>query len=142
MPLYLLSGDLPLMEAVLAGDIDRKARLEFLAPLDPMMWDRNLIEAIWDYRYSWEIYTPAEKRKYGYYVLPMLYGERFAGRIEAAAERKTGTLEIRNVWYEDGVRRTKKLAGALDQAVERLARLNNCTGIERRDVPREDLYHR
>ena len=129
-PLYMLSDDLTLMEAVLAGTIDQKPRLEFLAPLDPMLWDRKLIEALWDYRYSWEIYTPAGKRKYGYYVLPMLRGERFVGRIEAAADRKTGTLTVKNIWYEDGVRQTKKLTAALDSAIRRLARLNDCGRIE------------
>ena len=130
-PLYLRSEDLPLLEDILAGAADEKPRLEFLAPLDPMLWDRKLLEALWDYAYSWEIYTPAEKRKYGYYVLPMLHGDRFVGRIEAVAERKTGTLAVRNVWFEDGVRRTKKLAQAVDGAVARLARLNKCEKIER-----------
>ena len=128
-PLYLLREDQPLMEAVLADAVDIRARLEFLAPLDPMLWDRKLIEALWDYQYSWEIYTPAEKRKYGYYVLPMLYGDGFAGRIEAAADRKAGTLMVRNVWYEDGIRQTKKLASAIDGAVKRLAKLNDCGQI-------------
>ena len=132
-PLYLRSEDLPLLEGILAGASDEKPRLEFLAPLDPMLWDRKLLETLWDYAYSWEIYTPAEKRKYGYYVLPMLHGDRFVGRIEAAAERKTGTLAVRNVWFEDGVRRTKKLAQAVDGAVARLARLNKCEKIERKD---------
>ncbi len=132
-PLYMLADDLPRMEAVIAGTADGKPRLEFLAPLDPMLWDRKLIEAMWDYQYAWEIYTPAEKRKYGYYVLPMLYGDRFAGRIEAAAERKTNALIVKNVWFETGVRRTKKLASALDQAVGRLAKLNECEAIERRE---------
>ncbi len=129
-PLYMLSDDLPLMEDVTAGTADKKPRLEFLAPLDPMLWDRKLIEALWDYRYSWEIYTPAAKRKYGYYVLPMLWGERFIGRIEAAADRQTGTLNVKNIWYEDGVRQTKKLASALDGAIRRLAKLNDCGRIE------------
>ena len=129
-PLYMLTDDLPLMEAVMAGAADRKPRLEFLAPLDPMLWDRKLIEALWDYQYSWEIYTPAAKRKYGYYVLPMLFGERFVGRIEAAADRKTAALTVKNIWYEDGVRQTKKMASALDGAVRRLAGLNGCSRIE------------
>ena len=129
-PLYMLSGDLTRLEAVTAGTIDTKPRLEFLAPLDPMLWDRKLIEALWDYRYSWEIYTPAEKRKYGYYVLPMLWGSRFIGRIEAAADRKTGTLTVRNIWYEDGVRQTKKLTAALESTIRRLAKLNGCGHIE------------
>ena len=132
-PLYMKTEDLSLMEAVLAGGIDTKARLEFLAPLDPMLWDRKLIEALWDYRYSWEIYTPAAKRKYGYYVLPMLWGESFAGRIEAAADRKSDTLVVKNIWYEDGVRRTKKLSEAVDKAVARLAAFNHCSRVSRMD---------
>ena len=129
VPLYMLTEDLPLMEAVMADAIDTKSRLEFLAPLDPMLWDRKLIEALWDFRYTWEIYTPAVKRKYGYYVLPMLYGEKLTGRIEAAADRKTGTLVVKNIWYEDGVRQTKKLADAIDRSVKRLASFNDCTEI-------------
>ncbi|MBR4394974.1 MAG: YcaQ family DNA glycosylase [Eubacteriaceae bacterium] len=128
-PLYFLTEDLPLAEAVLADTIDRKPRLEFLAPLDPMLWDRKLIEAIWDYQYTWEIYTPAEKRKFGYYVLPMVYGEKMAGRIEAAADRKAKTLVIKNVWYEAGFSQTKKLDAAVDSAVRRLAKFNDCQWI-------------
>jgi uncharacterized protein YcaQ len=99
--------------------------------LDPVLWDRKLVEAVWDYRYSWEIYTPAEKRKFGTYVLPMLYGEKMAGRIEAAADRKTETLVVKNVWYEPGIRQTKKLKAAVDAALRRLAKFNGCSRIER-----------
>ena len=130
-PLYMLSEDEMRMEAVCAGALDTKARLEFLAPLDPMLWDRKLIEALWDYRYSWEIYTPPEKRKYGYYVLPMIHGERFVGRIEAAADRNSHTLVVKNIWYEPGVRMTKKLEKALDRAIQRFAKFNLCTEIQR-----------
>ena len=128
-PLYFLTEDLPLVEAVLSDAVDLHRRLEFLAPLDPMLWDRKLVEAIWDYRYSWEIYTPADKRKFGYYVLPMLYGEKLAGRIEAAADRKTQTLVVKNIWYESGVRQTKKLDAAVDAAIGRLAKFNDCSQI-------------
>ncbi len=126
-PLYLLCSDLPLLESVVSGQIRPKARLEFLAPLDPMLWDRKLIEAVWDYQYSWEIYTPVPKRKYGYYVLPMLYGSRLIGRIEPRADRKAKTLTVQNVWLEPGVRPSKKLSGLIDKAVQRLARLNDCS---------------
>ena len=131
-PLYILDEDLPLMEEVIRDEIDRKERLEFLAPLDPMMWDRKLIEAVWGYKYSWEIYTPSAMRKYGYYVLPMLYGQELIGRIEAAADRKQKTLEVRNIWFEPGVRQTKKLDQAIDSAVRRLARFNECDNISGR----------
>ena len=129
-PLFFLAEDIPLMEAVRQGVLDTKPRLEFLAPLDPMLWDRKLVEALWDYHYKWEIYTPVNQRKYGYYVLPILYGDKFVGRIEAAADRKAATLVVRNIWYEDGVRPTKKLARAIEGACRRLAKFNDCVQVK------------
>ena len=128
-PLYMLSEEMPMLEAVLNNETDRKPRLEFLAPLDPMLWDRKLIEAVWGYQYSWEIYTPAVKRKYGYYVLPMVWGEELAGRIEATADRKNGCLTVKHIWFEPGVRRTKTLDRALEAAIRRLARFNDCAQV-------------
>ena len=125
-PLYLLSDDLTLLESVRSGQADCKARVEFLAPLDPMLWDRKLIEALFGFQYSWEIYTPASRRKYGYYVLPVLYGDRLVGRIEPKADRKTNTLTVQNIWFEPGIRRTKTLSAMIDKAVCRLARFNGC----------------
>ncbi len=125
-PLFMLCEDEPLLASVLDGTLDSKPRLEFLAPLDPMLWDRKLIEALWGYHYSWEIYTPAVKRSYGYYVLPVLWGQELIGRIEAATDRKQHLLTVKNIWYEPGIRQTKKLAGAMESAVRRLARFNDC----------------
>lgn len=124
-PLYCRREDLPLMESVLQGREDKK-RCEFLAALDCFMWDRKLIKAIFGFEYSWEIYTPADKRKYGYYVLPILYGEQFVGRIEADADEKSGVLTVKNIWFEDGVKQTKKLIGEIEKAVKRLAKFNHC----------------
>ena len=129
-PLYILSSSLPMLESVISGGEDTKPRLEFLAPLDPMMWDRKLIEAVWGYQYSWEIYTPPDKRKYGYYVLPMICGDQFIGRIEPRADRKAGILTVSNIWLEPGVRQTKKLSGMIDSAVQRLAKFNGCAPAE------------
>ena len=126
-PLYMLTEDLPLLASVTAGQASLKPRLEFLAPLDPMLWDRKLIEAVWGYQYSWEIYTPVVKRKYGYYVLPVLWGDRLVGRIEPKADRKAKTLTVQNVWLEPGIRRTKKLSAQIDRAVQRLAKFNGCS---------------
>ena len=129
MPMYMLAEDAPLLDAVRADSADVRPRLEFLAPLDPMLWDRKLIEALWDFRYSWEIYTPPAKRRYGYYVLPVLYGQRLIGRIEAAADKKASALTVKNLWLEEGVRHTKKLNAAIDRAVGRLAKFNECDRI-------------
>jgi uncharacterized protein YcaQ len=126
-PFYILSTDIPMMESVMNGQADTKQRLEFLAPLDPMLWDRKLIDALWGFRYSWEIYTPAAKRQYGYYVLPIIYGDRFIGRIEPRADRKAGTLTVNGIWLESGVKQTKTLTGRIDSAARRLARFNGCS---------------
>ena len=127
---YYLASDEALMEDVLEERFDSRPRMEFLAPLDPLLWDKALVTAIWDFRYSWEIYTPAQKRRYGYYTLPILWGENFVGRIEAVAERKTGTLRVRNVWLEPGVRNTKKLQTALERTLRRFAKFNDCQRVE------------
>lgn len=128
-PLYFKSEDLCIMKEVLAGT-PYKPRCEFLAPLDCMLWDRNLVEALFDFEYRWEIYTPAEKRKYGYYVLPILYGDRFAGRIEAVASARKKVLTVKNIWYEPGFQRTMKFEEALKSCISRLAGFNECDEIE------------
>lgn len=127
--LYCRAEDHPLLETVLENR-DYKPRCEFLAPLDCFLWDRKLIKALFDFEYSWEIYTPAPKRKYGFYVLPILYGDRFAGRIEAVCQSKTNVLLVKNIWYEDGIRQTKKLLSEIDKTLKRFARFNQCGSIQ------------
>jgi uncharacterized protein len=74
----------------------------FLAPLDPLVWDRDLLRRLFDFDYVWEVYVPAAKRRWGYYVLPILYGDRLVGRIEPRIERRAGTLRIAGVWWQPG----------------------------------------
>ena len=127
---YYRTEDETLMQAVLAGTMDQKARMEFLAPLDPLLWDKTLVAALWDFHYSWEIYTPASKRQYGYYTLPVLWGCDFIGRIEATSDQKSRTLRVKNFWLEPGVRQTKKLQLSLDRTLRRFASFNDCTTVE------------
>ncbi|HET7029607.1 MAG TPA: crosslink repair DNA glycosylase YcaQ family protein [Candidatus Limnocylindrales bacterium] len=74
----------------------------FLAPLDPLVWDRELLRSLFGFDYLWEVYVPAPKRRWGYYVLPILFGDRLVGRIEPRIERRTDTLRIAGLWWEDG----------------------------------------
>ena len=127
-PLYCRERDRQTLELAMS-ETKLTARCEAIAPLDPMMWDRKLIRAIFGFEYSWEIYTPAEKRKYGYYVLPLVYGEGFAGRAEAVRDEKAGVLRVRHIWLEDGVRRTKKLDAAIAGCMKRLAKFNGCREV-------------
>ena len=87
--------------AVLAGG-PAGGGAAFIAPLDPLVWDRDLLAALYGFDYKWEVYVPAEKRRWGYYVLPLFYGDRFVGRIEPRIDRKTSTLRILGLWWEDG----------------------------------------
>ena len=127
---YCRAEDEALLRDAAAESLDRKPRLEFLAPLDPLLWDKALVAALWDFRYSWEIYTPADKRKYGSYTLPILWGDRLIGRIEAAADRSAGILRVKHLWLEPGVRMTKTLRTALDRSLTRFSRFNGCTSVE------------
>ncbi len=131
VPFYYRIEDEALMQEILAGTANLKPRMSFIAPLDPLMWDKALILALWDFRYSWEIYTPAVKRKYGYYTLPIIFGDRFVGRIEAVPDRKEGILQVKGLWWEPGVRQTKALGRALEQALGRFAKFNDCESFQR-----------
>lgn len=123
--LFCRSEDLPLIEIVLQND-KFKPRCELIAPLDCMMWYRKLIHALFDFDYSWEIYTPADKRKYGFYVLPLLNNDSFIGRMEAVADKKASTLMVENIWYENGVKQTKRHREAIERCITRFAEFNEC----------------
>jgi uncharacterized protein YcaQ len=74
----------------------------FLAPLDPLCWDRDLLRRLFDFDYVWEVYVPEAKRRWGYYVLPIIYGDRLVGRIEPRIERRAETLHVVGLWWEPG----------------------------------------
>jgi uncharacterized protein YcaQ len=74
----------------------------FLAPLDPLCWDRDLLRRLFGFDYVWEVYVPEAKRRWGYYVLPILFGDRLVGRIEPRLDRREGTLRVIGLWWEPG----------------------------------------
>lgn len=126
--LYCRSEDRALLDEAMSAE-SYTARCELIAPLDCLMWDRKLIRALFDFDYAWEIYTPAAKRKYAYYVLPIIFGERFIGRVEAINDRKTQTLIVKNVWLEDGIKPTKLLQTKLQSCFKRFAKFNDCSTV-------------
>ncbi|HEX9738809.1 MAG TPA: crosslink repair DNA glycosylase YcaQ family protein [Candidatus Limnocylindria bacterium] len=99
---HVLAAEWPLLEATASPDPRTRPAVAFVAPLDPLMWDRRLVRGMFGFEYLWEVYVPAAKRRWGYYVLPILFGDRLVGRIEPRYERATRTLRIAGVWFEDG----------------------------------------
>ena len=99
----VLADELPILQAT-ARRRSVSREVTFLAPLDPLMWDRPMVRDLFGFHYMWEVYTPAARRRHGYYVLPILFGDRLVGRFEPRYERKTQTLNISGIWFEDRFR--------------------------------------
>ena len=79
-------------------------RTTLLSPFDRLIHDRDRAEALWGFFYRLEMYVPKAKRQYGYYVLPVLHGDRIVGRIDPVFDRKSRVLTVNAVYPEDGVR--------------------------------------
>jgi uncharacterized protein YcaQ len=144
---FVLAEELALMDAAAAelateagaGGAPRPGGHEpgavLLAPLDPLAWDRDLLSALFDFDYRWEVYVPAAKRRFGYYVLPLLYGDRFVGRIEPRIERATDTLRVIGLWFEDGFDPLAD-AGFVPALADALRAHQAFAGVTRVELPR------
>jgi uncharacterized protein YcaQ len=102
-------------------------RIRVLSPFDPMIRDRNRTERLFGFFYRIEIFVPEPKREYGYYVFPLLEGDRLIGRIDMKADRKKGTLDVKRLWLEP---RVKASAGRLEKLEAELDRLARFAGVE------------
>lgn len=112
-PLYARETDRTKLEKTPHSDPLPHASI--IAPLDNLLWGRQLAEELFDFSYRWEVYKPAAERRFGYYVLPILYGDRFVARFEPGREKKTGSLLIKNWWWESDVSPSKQMQSALRQ---------------------------
>jgi uncharacterized protein YcaQ len=120
-PLYLRNQDLPTLDRVLGSD-DPPPRAVFLAPIDNLMWDRRFLKELFDFHYRWEVYKPVAEREYGYYVLPVLYGDRFVARFEPVRDKESGALIVKGWWWEDGVSPSEQMCAELDRCFNRFLR--------------------
>ncbi len=118
---FVRAADLGALEA--AGDgVAGGGRAAFVAPLDNLTWDRELLRQVFAFDYCWEVYKPRETRSFGYYVLPVLYQDRFVARVEPVFDKKEKTLGIAGWWWERGVRPDAAMKEALAQCVAEFGR--------------------
>jgi uncharacterized protein len=114
-PAYCLKIDLPLLNST----IRPPSHVRLLAPLDPLIIDRDLVQRLWDFEYTWEVYTPAAKRQRGYYALPLLAGEKLIGHADLKSDRPKNKLNV--------VGRSCPRPHRLTPAVKDLAKFLNLT---------------
>ena len=116
--LYIRSQDKADLDESLSHDPPPR-RAAILAPLDNLLWDRRFVEELFDFHYRWEVYTPFAERRYGYYVLPILYGDRFVARFEPGRDKESGALIIKKWWWEPEVDQSAELRSGLAQCFSR-----------------------
>jgi uncharacterized protein len=104
----------------------------FLPPFDPLVWDRGLLGSLFEFDYVWELFVPPAKRRWGWYVLPLLFGDRLVGRIEPRIDRAGGRVQVLGLWWEDGFapRRTEGFVDAMREALRAYLRFAAATRIE------------
>ena len=104
----------------------------FLPPFDALVWDRALLGSLFDFDYVWELFIPPAKRRWGWYVLPMLFGDRLVGRIEPRIDRAAGQVQVLDLWWEDGFepRRAEGFVDAMRDALRAYLRFGGATRLE------------
>ena len=136
VPVTVETADRTWFSAVAPADIDSRlaaltpatSRLRILNPFDPVIRDRTRLERLFGFNYRVEMFVPAAKRVWGYYVYPILEGDRFVGRIEVKADRKASLLSVLNFWPEPGVKWPASRRDKLDAELDRMRRF---VGVDR-----------
>ena len=104
----------------------------FLPPFDPLVWDRGLLGSLFEFDYVWELFHPPAKRRWGWYVLPILFRDRFVGRIEPRIDRAAGSVQVLGLWWEEGFEpeRAEGFSAAMRDAMDAYARFAGVDGAE------------
>ena len=101
----------------------------FLPPFDPLVWDRGLLGSLFEFDYVWELFHPPAKRRWGWYVLPILFRDRFVGRIEPRIDRAAGRVQVLGLWWEEGFE-PKRADGFVDAMREALDAYMRFAGVD------------
>jgi len=127
-PVYIHPDHAELAAQAAAGEL-APTLTTVLSPFDPIVWDRRRALDLFDFDYRLECYTPAAKRKYGYFTLPLLRRGVLVGRVDAKAHRRNGVFELKSLVLEPGVRLSARLAQDLARALQRCADWHGCPHV-------------
>ncbi len=116
----------------------RSPKLRILSPFDNVVIQRKRLAALFEFDYQIECYVPKAKRKYGYFCLPILKGNRFVARLDAKADRKTGVFHVLNLYLERSVKNREVFLTALRVELERFAKFDGCTAVEIHTIQQVD----
>ena len=119
-PAYVHRDHVSLLDEA-AGNLLRATRTTLLSPFDPVVWDRARAMDLFGFEYTLECYTPAAKRTYGYYVLPILHRGRLVGRLDAKAHRQEGVFDVIGIWLEANVVASPGLVAGVASALKECA---------------------
>lgn len=122
------------IEERLSENLAPVSRIRILNPFDPVIRDRSRLDRLFGFTYRNEMFVPAAKRQWGYYVYPLLEGDRFVGRIDLKADRKGGTLRVENLWVEPGVKWTRQRSDKLESELRRFARFAGLDKLEDTEI--------
>jgi uncharacterized protein YcaQ len=115
----------------------------FLSPLDPVIADRERLRRIFDFDDKWEVCNKAEDRAFGYYVLPILWGDRLVGRFDSKLDRSTMTLVMNGFWLEDeALAQDEGFAEAVARAMTRFLAFLGASALDARAVPQAAIRSR
>jgi hypothetical protein len=123
---------LPDEVALLEAPPEPAASVAFVAPFDSLLWDTGLLASLFDFEYVWEGFFKPERRRWGYYVLPVVFGDRFVGRIEPRIDRDGARVEVLGLWWEDGFApsRADGFVDAMRDALVAYLRFAGAAGVE------------
>ena len=125
---FVLGEDVELLEA----PPEPAPTVAFLSPFDALVWDRGLLGSLFGFDYVWELFVPPAKRRWGWYVLPVLFGDRLVGRIEPRIDRAEARVQVLDVWWEDGFapRRAEGFVDAMRDALRAYIHFGGANRLE------------
>jgi uncharacterized protein YcaQ len=129
VPAYIHPDHAGLLEQALDGKLKATAT-RLLSPFDPVVWDRKRAIELFDFDYKLECYTPAEKRRYGYFTLPILRRGALIGRLDAKAHRQEGRFEIRSLHLEDGVKVSQAMVSDVISCINQFAQWHGTSEVD------------